>query len=220
MWDFSRANESDEARIEAITTIASICYNNPNIIGKESLYNRLKAESKGLPSSSFEFVPVLISTMDFLEMTEVVYEHVNNDPTKPLTIMNIERYGEFIIDGGISYLLTNYRALLYDYENHKEVFDKYDMDITKYYNSILDSDIIKRHYHVFNIKMDMATSKQFVRHRRQNLQELSRRYVSGDKAPFEFYVSEKIKKSKAYGKVLTHIADSVELYNELRDSGI
>jgi thymidylate synthase (FAD) len=158
--------------------------------------------------------------MDFLEISEVVYEDVNSDPSKPLTIMNIERYGEFIIDGGISYLLTNYRALLYDYENHKEIFDKYDMDITKYYNSVSDADIIKRHYHVFNIKMDMATSKQFVRHRRQNLQELSRRYVSGDKAPFEFYISEKIKKSKAYNDVLTHIADSVELYNKLRDSGI
>jgi len=28
-------------------------------VGKENLYNRLKAESIGLPSSSFEFVPVL-----------------------------------------------------------------------------------------------------------------------------------------------------------------
>ncbi|MDN5104393.1 FAD-dependent thymidylate synthase, partial [Aliarcobacter butzleri] len=58
-WDFSKANLNEENRILAITQVASICYQNPNALGSESLYNRLAAESKGLPSSSFEFVPVL-----------------------------------------------------------------------------------------------------------------------------------------------------------------
>ena len=58
-YDFSTANMSEENRIKAITTVASICYQNPKAINSESLYNRLLAESKGLPSSSFEFVPVL-----------------------------------------------------------------------------------------------------------------------------------------------------------------
>ena len=48
-YDFSRANLNEEKRIKAITTVASICYQNPKAVGSESLYNRLLAESKGLP---------------------------------------------------------------------------------------------------------------------------------------------------------------------------
>ena len=47
-YDFSQANMSEENRIKAITTVG-ICYQNPKAIGSESLYNRLLAESKGLP---------------------------------------------------------------------------------------------------------------------------------------------------------------------------
>ena len=52
-YDFSTANLNEENRIKAITTVASICYQNPKAIGSESLYNRLLAESKSLLSSSF-----------------------------------------------------------------------------------------------------------------------------------------------------------------------
>ena len=48
-WDFSRANMSEENRINAITLIASVCYQNPKALNSDSLYNRLLAESKGLP---------------------------------------------------------------------------------------------------------------------------------------------------------------------------
>ena len=48
-YDFSKANMSEENRILAITQVASICYQNPKALGSESLYNRLMAESKGLP---------------------------------------------------------------------------------------------------------------------------------------------------------------------------
>ena len=60
-YDFSTANISEENRIKAITTVASICYQNPKAIGSESLYNRLMAESMGLPSSSFEMCPILLT---------------------------------------------------------------------------------------------------------------------------------------------------------------
>ena len=53
-YDFSTANMSEENRIKAITTVASICYQNPKALNSKSLYNRLMAESMGLPSSSFE----------------------------------------------------------------------------------------------------------------------------------------------------------------------
>jgi thymidylate synthase (FAD) len=60
-YDFSKANMSEENRIKAITTVASICYQNPKAVGSESLYNRLLAESRGLPSSSFEMCPILLT---------------------------------------------------------------------------------------------------------------------------------------------------------------
>lgn len=60
-YDFSKANMSQEHRIHAISAVASICYQNPKAVGSESLYNRLLAESQGLPSSSFEMCPILLT---------------------------------------------------------------------------------------------------------------------------------------------------------------
>ena len=67
-YDFSTANMSEENRIKAITQVASICYQNPKAVGSESLYNRLMAESQGLPSSSFEMCPILLTEEEVKEI--------------------------------------------------------------------------------------------------------------------------------------------------------
>ena len=179
-YDFSTANMSEENRILAITQVASICYQNPKAIGSESLYNRLLAESKGLPSSSFEFVPVLFNynwiTRYFFDMSDVILED-----------SNILKYGEVLNVDNINYLLTNYRALVYDVENVG-----LNGDILKYFNTEKECEIIKQHFKVFQYKVDLSTRSQMVRHR-VSWQELSRRYVSGERVPFEFYVSGKLK---------------------------
>ena len=174
-YDFSTANMSEENRIKAITTVASICYQNPKAIGSESLYNRLLAESKGLPSSSFEFVPVLFNENGLGNMVILMTEFSMED-------LNIYKYGEKIGNG---YLLTNYRAVVYDYE-------KFGIDLRNHFNTQEECKIIKEHFKVFNFKVDLPTRSQMVRHR-ISWQELSRRYVSGSRVPFEFYVSEKMK---------------------------
>ncbi len=177
-WDFSKANLNEENRIKAITTVASICYQNPKAVGSESLYNRLLAESKGLPSSSFEFVPVLIP-MDRGSSIKFLWE--DND------IPNVVKYSETITHKGTDYLLTNYRALIYDVE--KKLLDESALD---FFNTEEECEIIKQHFKVFLFKVDFSTRSQMVRHR-VSWQELSRRYVSGRKRPFEFYISEKMK---------------------------
>lgn len=184
-WDFSRANINDELRILAITKVASICYQNPKGEGSISLYNKLLSESQGLPSSSFEFVPVLLSYDEYVSAWSTVFDKVktNNDGRiiQGFTL-NIEKYGEWVEDG--QYLLTNYRAVLHD----KETFG---IDLTKRYNSDFECLIIAKHFKVFNFKVDMPTRSQMVRHR-VNWQELSRRYVSGKRVGFEFYLTEKL----------------------------
>lgn len=176
-YDFSTANLSEENRIKAITTVASICYQNPKAIGSESLYNRLLAESKGLPSSSFEFVPVLLTVKDFRKIGSIVNkeEYIKHDFE-----YNVAKFGEMIEDG--KYLLTNLRALIADVgESAKE-----------FYNTPEECEIIKEHFKVFLYKVDLPTRSQMVRHR-ISWQELSRRYVSAKRVPFDFYVSEKMK---------------------------
>ena len=172
-YDFSQANMSEKHRIHAISAVASICYQSPKSIGSESLYNRLMSESKGLPSSSFEFVPVLLDR-----------KNSRHKEILDLEFSNCKKYGE---DLDNRYLLTNYRALVYDYENHVFSFD-----IREIYNTEKECEIIKKYFKVFLLKIDFPTRSQIVRHR-VNLQELSRRFVSGKKLQFEFYVSEKIK---------------------------
>ena len=198
-WDFSRANLNEENRILAITQVASICYQNPKALGSESLYNRLMAESMGLPSSSFEFVPVILD-----------YENPKHQEILKLEYSNSKKFGELIDD---RYLLTNYRALVYDFENDK---DKFSFDIRTIFNTQEECNIIKDYFKVFLFKVDFPTRSQMVRHR-ISWQELSRRYVSAKRVPFEFYVSEKLKDNQ---KVEDLIKQSEDLYFELLENGV
>lgn len=198
-YDFSTANMSEENRILAITQVASICYQNPKALGSESLYNRLMAESMGLPSSSFEIVPVLLD-----------YENVKHKEILDLEYSNSKKFGELLDD---RYLLTNYRALVYDFENDK---DRFSFDIRTIFNTQEECDIIKDYFKVFLFKVDFPTRSQMVRHR-VSWQELSRRYVSAKRVPFEFYVSEKLKENE---KVQELIKQSEDLYFELLENGV
>ena len=175
-YDFSTANLSEENRIKAITTVASICYQNPKAIGSESLYNRLLAESKGLPSSSFEFVPVLLTAKKLRKIGSIINKEIY---VKHDFEYNVTKFGEMIKDG--EFLLTNLRALIADVGEYAKEF----------YNTPEECEIIKQHFKVFLYKVDLPTRSQMVRHR-ISLQELSRRYVSGERVPFEFYVSDKM----------------------------
>ncbi len=198
-WDFSRANLNEENRILAITQVASICYQNPKALGSESLYNRLMAESMGLPSSSFEFVPVLLD-----------YENPKHQEILKLEYSNCKKFGEILDD---RYLLTNYRALVYDFENDK---DKFSFDIRTIFNTQEECNIIKEYFKVFLFKVDFPTRSQMVRHR-ISWQELSRRYVSAKRVPFEFYASDKLKENQ---KVKDLIKQSEDLYFELLENGV
>lgn len=189
-WDFSRANLSNENRIHAITLIASICYQNPKALNSDSLYNRLMAESSGLPSSSFEFVGVLLNPLK--EEHKVLLGNVNS---------NVRKFGEWVQDG--KYLLTNYRAVIYDCEERCSLFtdDETINDIKNQYLNIFNTEeeckIIAKYFTVLKNHIDLPTFGQYVRHR-INWQVVSRRYVSGKKMPFDFYISEKMKDVKSH----------------------
>ena len=205
-YDFSTANMNEENRIKAITAVASICYQNPKAIGSESLYNRLLAESKGLPSSSFEFVPILINMKHFASLW--LFANGVLRLGQKFTL-NIEKYGEWVHNN--EYLLTNYRALVYDVEN-----GFLNKTVLKHFNTPEECNIIKDYFKVFLFKVDLPTRSQMVRHR-ISWQELSRRYVSAKRVPFEFYISEKLKDNQ---KVQDLIKQSEDLYFELLESGI
>ncbi len=202
-YDFSRANSSYEARVQAITKVASICYANPKALGSISLFDRLQAESGGLPSSSYEFIPVLLTwdQWDFLD-----------DSISGLDgILSIEKYGEWIKEDEAtrkltgktysgSYLLTNLRALIEDVGP----------EVSLNYLNTSDEEIqiIRDNFKVFLFNVDLSTRAQMVRHR-VSWQELSRRYVSGTKSPFEFYTSRKLENLVSYMDDTKGIADNL-----------
>lgn len=184
-WDFSRANLNNENRIHAITLIASICYQNPKALNSDSLYNRLMAESSGLPSSAFEFVCILLDPTK--DEHRILLGDVNS---------NVRKFGEWVEDG--KYLLTNYRALIYDCEERCELFTDEETingiksDYLNTFNTEEECEIIRKNFVVLKNCIDLPTFGQYVRHR-INWQVVSRRYVSGKKMPFDFYISEKMK---------------------------
>ena len=67
-WDFSLANSSYEARVYFVTRVASICYGNPKALSSINLFNRLEAEAAGLPSSSYEMCPILLTEEQFKQL--------------------------------------------------------------------------------------------------------------------------------------------------------
>ena len=182
-WDFSLANSSYEARVYFTTKIASICYGNPKALSSISLFDRLQAEAAGLPSSSYEFVPVLITKEQFADKD----------------LKACWKFGEQVGD----YLLTNLRALIADVGPEESL---------NYLNTTPEEiQIIKDNFKVFLFNVDLATRAQMVRHR-CSWQELSRRYVSGKKQPFEFYISEKMK-----GIISEHFDDESNFFFDTKD---
>lgn len=170
-FDFSHANTSKESRIAAITTVASVCYQSPKALGSISLYDRLATEAAGLPSSSFEFVPILLDMRDHKYKPWADKLHLASP---------VFKYGE-IVHGG--YLLTNLRALIASVGS--------DSDDPVFFNTPTECQLIAQYFKVYKTYIDLATARQFMRHR-ASWQELSRRYVSGKKLPFEFYSSPKL----------------------------
>lgn len=178
-YDFSTANYDDNHRLHAVTSVASVCYNNPGVVNKKSLFNRLAAESAGLPSSSFEFIPILIE--------ETKYSVMVKEAGLAKEDLDTTRFGLVVkSEAGISFRLTNYRAAVYTFE---QTNGKLDLR-TIYNTSDYELQVIKENFDIFLVKIDMPTLGQLVRHRTNNFQVLSRRYVSGKKLEFEFYVAE------------------------------
>ncbi len=179
-YDFSRANSSYEARVQAITKVASICYANPKSLGSISLFDRLQAESGGLPSSSYEFIPVLLDKQQAMQiLTDSMSVHPEDVP--------IIKFGTWLSNN--NHLLTNLRALI----------EMVGPEISLNYLNTSDEEIqiIRDNFKVFLFNVDLSTRAQMVRHR-VSWQELSRRYVSGTKSPFEFYQSKKLSTIKHY----------------------
>lgn len=198
-WDFSLANSSYESRVYFVTKVASICYGNPKALSSISLFDRLQAEAAGLPSSSYEFVPVLITKKQFAEVD----------------LKQCYKFGELVANE--QYLLTNLRALIADVGPEESL---------KYLNTSEEEiQIIRDNFKVYLFNVDLATRAQMVRHR-CSWQELSRRYVSGKKTPFDFYVSEKLSgiehESCDFGKYSTEyiIQTCVAHYNYAISIGV
>lgn len=187
-YDFSRANSSDEARTLAITSVAVICTQKLDSIGSEKLCTKLLTEAHGIPSSAYGFVPVLLDE-NFLE--EIDFSLT----PKQRADLRIYKFGEQILIGKKTYLLTNLRALIYDVNTNQLLPKKY----LNFYNTDENEiAIIKKHFKVFKHKMDIRSARQFMRHTTAVWQELSRRYVSGKKVPFEFYISKDMQKVNSY----------------------
>ena len=187
-WDFSLANTSYESRVYFISKVASICYQSPKALGSISLFNRLQAESHGLPSSSYEFIPILLKV-------SVILDGITVNPY----MSNCLKFGEFVESE--QYLLTNLRALIEDVGPDESL---------NYLNTDpAELQIIRDNFKVFLFNVDLSTRAQMVRHR-INWQELSRRYVSGKKSPFSFYVSNKMDSIVSYMKDMTSITTHSE----------
>ena len=211
-WDFSKGNSSYEARVAHVTQVASVCYQNPKGLLSISLFDRLQAESGGLPSSSYEFIPVL------LEQNQVIQILTDSASEAQPADVAIIKFGTWLSNN--NHLLTNLRALI----------EMVGPEASLNYLNTSDEEIqiIRDNFKVFLFNVDLSTRAQMVRHR-VSWQELSRRYVSGKKSPFDFYISKKMDgivsgllDAAEYDEFNTSmlIDACVNHYNKALDSGV
>ena len=204
LWDNSKGNFDDESRVNGVTTVASVCFNKDKAKNPNSLYSRLERESIGLPSSSFEFVPILLGNLEIIMLNEL--QGVVLNKTKKPFRSHCLKYGELVLDNeGKIKLLTNLRALLYDNEYTTEYMNQ---DIKGWYNKEdEDIELMKKYYKLFKVRVPIFVARQIMRHR-INLQERSLRFSRGD---LEFYKIDT--PNYGYDKV-------EEEYNKLLKSGL
>ncbi|MCP5003705.1 MAG: FAD-dependent thymidylate synthase [Planctomycetes bacterium] len=206
-YDFSTANSSKEARIEAITQVASVCYDK-EAKNKIALFNMLESESLGLPSTSFEFVPVLIKSRDYSFLLDEI--EMMRDVEFPITL-DIEKYGEWIHTNNDSFLLTNLRACL----NVQKKYEFEYVDFKTYFNTSPEEiQIIKENHKTFFQKVPIFVARQLVRHR-VSFQELSRRYTDNERSPVEFYAKDDEFKAVKISLYRNHLRS----YKHLIDKG-
>ena len=203
-WDFSKGNSSYEARVAHVTQVASVCYQNPKGLLSISLFDRLQAESGGLPSSSYEFIPVLLDKQQAMQiLTDSMSVHPEDVP--------IIKFGTWLSNN--NHLLTNLRALI----------EMVGPEASLNYLNTSDEEIqiIRDNFKVFLFNVDLSTRAQMVRHR-VSWQELSRRYVSGKKSPFNFYDSDKLSKviSEDHNYMSRNSEDIIEICVNHYDAAI
>ncbi len=213
-YDFSTANSSKDARIEAITQVASVCYDK-EAKNKIALFNMLESESLGLPSTSFEFVPVLIKSRDYSFLLDEI--EMMRDVEFPITL-DIEKYGEWIHTNNDSFLLTNLRACL----NVQKKYEFEYVDFKTYFNTSPEEiQIIKENHKTFFQKVPIFVARQLVRHR-VSFQELSRRYTDNETSPIEFYAKDTKNKHNgisAKGEYEHNLTIALNGYQNLIDMG-
>jgi thymidylate synthase (FAD) len=233
MYDFSEGNKTLENRVKVVSQIASVCYGNNGLKPNFKLYDKLARESIGLPSSSFEFVPVLINVDKFTKLQDYFMQAIACidkkqecfcDFGKRDFVLNSVRYGySFTDEKGNGFVLTNLRALMYDLELIKNITHKEDEFLnieSKFWlnKTKKEVELIKSKFKVFRIKATIRDFRQFLRHRRSSVQELSRRFTTGNKVPFEFRYSLNLMNN--YPELIDEDEKRVEKYFELLEKGV
>ena len=71
LWDFSKANSSQEAREEACALISSVNYGK-TIANPKKHFERLLTENGGRASEVLEFIPILLSGYESLTLKHLI----------------------------------------------------------------------------------------------------------------------------------------------------
>ena len=231
LWDFSDANLSMENRVKAVSQVASVCFGNNGLKPNFKLYDKLSRESIGLPSSSFEFIPVILNEhkINLLDSHfRVVMQNfygllkTGSEWNYKDFVPNVVRYGYVFVDKGKQYILTNLRALMYDLEFiQKNITSKHLPSVDDKYWLNTKEEVetyIKKLFVVFRVKATIRDFRQLFRHRRAFQQELSRRYTSGEKVPFEFRYNLEMAKYFA-DRLIKRDEEAVDMYFEAVENG-
>jgi thymidylate synthase (FAD) len=215
IYDPSGFNIDEDSRVAAVTKVASVCFQS-NTEGKRSLYDKLYRESIGLPSTSFEFVPIVLKMAVHKRLRKLYSKYA-----KSIDVMHTVKYGR-ILSYDELYIATNLRALMHDVNEINSGGGNVNINDEMFFNTDeVTKQIIRENFIFFKKKIDIVTARQLMRHR-VSWQEMSRRYVSNKKKPIEVYLSEKMRSAPIieHNGNLISTADAVDICLSLYDKAI
>lgn len=191
LHDFSKGLDSKENMLSIIEKVAGLSFGKDTVKNPEALFNHLKTESGGNPSSVLEF---LWSDLKYYKISynrELYKDHVNFI-TKLVKYGISREYGCCDVYHYYSGNINMRTALELGLEN----------DIKP------DPEWCKKNIYTFKLKIPLFIFSQIVRHRQASYMSISRRRVKGN---FEFYRSKRDK------DIIINYPDCFDDYKEEMD---
>jgi len=199
MWDFSKANKSLKNRLETVITLSK--GQNTETLEEEDILSSKTLKEKGVDLEALRAIPVLLS------MLNKEHRKLLHDIRGSMSL----REGDFVTG---EWFLTNYKAILQDWEDLSSDKEAFTTDIRLFFNDDIECGMIEHYMQTFKMRIPafLKNDPAF----------LPRHYYVRKRNKPTFYISKVIreKDEEFCSEIKKTQLIATEQYEILKDSGL